>query len=70
MQIINNKIFFSATGIYKILLSPTFKQPFSILTIENEVDERQKTHFEEILNRPESEITAEPELRRKLELDI
>ncbi len=41
-----------------------------ILTTENEVAERQKTHFEEVLNRPEPEITAEPEPGRELELDI
>ena len=37
-----------------------------ILTTENEVAERWKTQFEEVLNRLEPEITAEPEPRREL----
>ena len=41
-----------------------------ILTTENEVAERWKSHFEEVLNRPEPEITAEPEPGHELELDI
>ncbi len=41
-----------------------------ILTTENEEAERWKTHFEEVLNRPEPEITAEPKPGCELELDI
>ncbi len=41
-----------------------------ILTTENKVAERSKAHFKEVINRPEPEITAEPEPGRKLELAI
>ena len=41
-----------------------------ILITENEVAERWKTHFEEVLNRPKPEIIAEPEQGCEVELDI
>jgi hypothetical protein len=41
-----------------------------LLTTEKEVAERWKSHFEEVLNRPEPEITAEPEPGHEIDIDI
>ena len=71
----NMKIVYNITkqlsGKYNKSIGETVKaKDGRILTTENEVAERWKTHFEEVLNRPEPEITAEPEPGRELELDI
>ena len=41
-----------------------------LLTTEKEVAERWKSHFEKVLNRPEPEITAEPEPGHEIDIDI
>ncbi len=42
----------------------------TILTAEEEVAERWKSHFEEVLNRPEPEVTAETEPGHEIDIDI